>query len=210
MVNIDETTQGGDTVILGGDEPVKGAVAEQAQPMEEMIPQEESESEEVAEKGKNWVIYPAVLVMLVAVGGVAFFLVNSFMNRPVEKLAVSQPVSAQPERAMGAGVEVLRGPQDVLVEFEPFVIPYPSNSSKTYVYLKVSIQVADKGAYSLIEANKPLCRGIIYDIVKREIARKGQTIAFSGELENSVTNELRMIISGAGIKRVYFTNSYSV
>ncbi|MBI9076809.1 MAG: hypothetical protein JEZ02_15480 [Desulfatibacillum sp.] len=168
---------------------------------------------------KKWIMISGIALMVLAVGLVSIFMIKNTLDSPPEKSAevplessatAVAPVSAQVPAVSNQTVENYRGTTSVRLELEPFVIPYEESSKKTFLFLRVALEIDEKETYALLEANKPLLRGVIYDTVLEEMERVGDKDAFNGAMENLIAAKLKSVFSTLGIKKVRFTNHYSV
>ncbi|SHJ22454.1 Flagellar basal body-associated protein FliL [Desulfatibacillum alkenivorans DSM 16219] len=186
------------------------------------------DEEEAPEKSRfsfkrKWIMIPAAAVIVLAVGVVSFFMISGALDSTDDKAQATEekapqaapaqaPAQAPVEAPIASGPTVDRygGVRNVRLELEPFVIPYEDASKKTYLFLRVALEIDEKETYALLEANRPLLRGVIYDTVLEEMDRVGDKEAFSGSLQNLLAAKLKSVFSTMGIQKVIFSNQYSV
>ena len=168
---------------------------------------------------KKWIMIPAAAAIILAVGMVSFFMITGSVDAPAEKGSKTsgQTMATAPAEApvkapavSGPAVDNYQGARNVRLELEPFIIPYGDTAKKTFLFLRVALEIDENETYALLEANKPLLRGVIYDTVLEEMERAGDKDAFNGNLENVLAAKLKSVFATMGIHKVHFTNHYSV
>ncbi|MBA7715303.1 hypothetical protein ES703_124344 [subsurface metagenome] len=100
-------------------------------------------------------------------------------------------------------------PEDQLLIFPSFVIPFKENKRFTYISLSISFNVPNKELKREMIEKKGQLRGIIYDMLREEI-HKAKEIPPLKELKKCIIRGLNMTLSAGNVKEVYITKFLAV
>jgi len=100
-------------------------------------------------------------------------------------------------------------PEDQLLIFPSFVIPFKENKRFTYISLSISFNVPNKELKREMIEKKGQLRGIIYDMLREEI-HKAEEIPSLEKLKKCIIRGLNMTLSAGNVKEVYITKFLAV
>jgi len=100
-------------------------------------------------------------------------------------------------------------PEDQLLIFPSFVIPFKENKRFTYISLSISFNVPNKELKREMIEKKNQLRGIIYDILREEI-HKAEEIPSLEKLKKFIIRGLNMTLSAGNVNEVYITKFLAV
>ena len=96
-----------------------------------------------------------------------------------------------------------------LLILEPFIIPFEENKKFTYISLSISFNLPNKDIKKEIIEKKDRLRGIIYDILRKEI-NKIKEVPSLEKLKEPITRGTNRVLSVGKIGRVYITKFLAV
>ena len=164
----------------------------------ESIPREEGpHTTERKYKGKSWLLLCSALGLCILVG-IGYL----FLKR--ERLTVtSNQNNGNPQ------YNRLAIPQDRLLVFHSFVIPFHENKGFTYISFSISFNVPNKELKREMIGKKSHLRGVIYDTVTQEINRIKEVPSLE-VLKEVILRGLNTVLSNRRVDEVYITKFMAV
>ncbi len=96
-----------------------------------------------------------------------------------------------------------------LPEFDLFVIPLQAHDKFTYVSLSISFELGDNRLNSEFVQKKVLLRGIIYDILNRELNRVKE-IPPVEDIKKFIIKEVNQSLTNGAVNKAYIMNFLAV
>jgi flagellar basal body-associated protein FliL len=164
----------------------------------ESVPREEgSHITERNYKGKRWLLLCSALGLCLLVGVGYLFLKNEWLA------VTSNQYEGDPQSS------ILAIPEDRLLVFHSFVIPFHEDKGFTYISFSISFNVPNKELKEEMIGKKSQLRGIIYDIVTQEINRIKKVPSLE-VLKEVILRGVNTVLSSARVDEVYITKFVAV
>jgi flagellar basal body-associated protein FliL len=165
---------------------------------DEPTPEEEdSESSERNYKGKRWILLCIALGLCVLVG----------LGYLVTKRGRIHVISNQNEKA--PQYNRLAIPEDQLLLFHSFIIPFHENKDFTYIAFSISFNVPNKGVRREMMEKKSQLRGMVYDILTQEINRVREVPPLE-VLKQVILGGVNAVLSSGMVGEVYIIRFMAV
>ena len=99
--------------------------------------------------------------------------------------------------------------QNQILVFKPFIIPFEEHTKFTYISLSISFNLPNREIKGEIVEKKDQLRGILYDILRKEINRAEEVPSLE-KLKEFITNGTNAVLSTGIIKEVYINKFMAV
>ena len=164
----------------------------------ESDPREEgSHATERKNKGRSWLLLCSSLGLCILVGVGYLFLKREWLT------VTSNQNEGSPQ------YNRLAIPEDRLLVFPSFVIPFHENMGFAYISFSISFNVPNKELRREMMGGKGRLRGVIYDIVKQEINRIKEVPSLE-VLKEVILRGVNTVLSSGRVDEVYITKFMAV